>query len=106
VFVDDALCIGGSPETRWVHHLQERPEVSVGLPDDNHAVILEGAVELITDPEASISIALTPAFRAKYPQYFPEDAPRAFTPYWCLHPRRVYAWSLSEFPARATRFEF
>ncbi|MEJ7719481.1 MAG: pyridoxamine 5'-phosphate oxidase family protein [Ilumatobacteraceae bacterium] len=39
VFVDATLAFGGSPETRWVRHLQRRPAASASLPDDDHAVI-------------------------------------------------------------------
>ena len=106
VYVDGALCFGGSPRTRWVRNLQERPEVSASLPDDDHAVILEGLAELITDPDLPVSIALAPANRAKYPQYFDGDAPSEFRPFWCVRPRRVFAWSLTDFPAAATRFDF
>jgi uncharacterized pyridoxamine 5'-phosphate oxidase family protein len=105
VFVDGALCFGGSPETRWVRNLEQRPELSISLPDDEHAVILEGSAELITDPDLPISRALAPANRAKYPQYFDTDTDRGFLPFWCLRPRRVFAWSLTEFPAAATRFD-
>lgn len=106
VFVEQALCFGGSPETRWVRHLEARREVSLVLPDDDQAVILEGDVELISDPDAPISVASAPANRAKYPQYFQDDAPSEFLPFWCLRPSRIYSWSLSSFPARATRFDF
>src|SRR5262245_48558694 len=81
VFVTDALCFGGSPETRWVRSLQQRPDVQMSLPDDDHAVILEGTVQLITDPDDPTSVALAPANRAKYPQYFPDDAPSPFLPF-------------------------
>ena len=106
VFVDDALCFGGSPATRWVQHLQDRPAVSASLPDDDHAVILEGHAEVIEDPTDPLAIAMAPANRAKYPQYFRSDEPTPFHPFWCLRPARVYAWSLTGFPARATRFDF
>ena len=106
VWVDGALCFGGSPATSWVRHLQTQPRVSMSLPDDDHAVILEGAVELISDPELPVSRALGPANRAKYPQYFEEGGPDEFLPFWCLRPTRVFAWSLTGFPARATRFDF
>ncbi len=106
VFVEQALCFGGSPETRWVRHLEARPGVSVMLPDDEHAVILEGTVEQIDDPDDPIAIALAPANRAKYPQYFTDDSPDEFLAFWCLRPSRVYTWSLTGFPARATRFDF
>lgn len=106
VWVDDSLCFGGSSDAGWVRNLRERPEVSVSLPDDDHAVILDGTVALIDDPTLPVSVALGPANRAKYPQYFEDGAPDDFLPFWCLRPRRVYAWSLTGFPNRATRFDF
>ena len=106
VFVEGALCFGGSPETRWVRNVLERRAVSISLPDDDHAVILSGTAELIEDPDAEISVALTPANRAKYPEYYTEGILSEFLPFFCLRPERVYAWSLTGFPARATRFDF
>src|SRR5688572_7568609 len=40
VWVDGALCFGGSPETRWVRNLEANARVSVNLPSDDLAVIL------------------------------------------------------------------
>jgi hypothetical protein len=106
VFVDATLAFGGSPDTRWVRHLQRRPDATVSLPDDDHAVILEGTVELVTNPDLAISSAVTAANVAKYPQYYGGDNASGFQPFWALRPRRVYAWSLTGFPKRATRFDF
>ncbi len=105
VFVDTTLAFGGSPETRWVQHLQVRPAVSVSLPDDDHAVVLEGDVELVTDPSLAVSRAVGVANVEKYPQYF-GDGDADFHPFWMLRPHRVFAWTLTAFPARATRFVF
>jgi general stress protein 26 len=104
VFVDATLAFGGSPATRWVRHLQQRPAVSVSLPDDDHAVVLEGDVELVTDESLPIAELVRSANASKYPQYHTEGA--AFLPFWALRPRRVYAWTLTGFPNRATRFDF
>jgi uncharacterized pyridoxamine 5'-phosphate oxidase family protein len=106
VFVDATLAFGGSPGTRWVHHLQARPDVSASLPDDDHAIILEGTAELVTDPDLAIASAVGSANIEKYPQYYGTDAAPGFRPFWALRPRRVYAWSLTTFPNRATRFDF
>ncbi len=106
VFVDDTLAFGGSPETRWVRHLQQRPDVSVCLPDDDLALILEGTVRLVTDPDLPLAAAVQAANVAKYPQYFATGDERPFHPFWALRPRRVYTWSLTGFPARATRYDF
>ena len=105
VFVDQTLAFGGSPETRWVRHLQQRSDVSVSLPDDDHAIILEGRVELVTDADAPVVRSVQAAQVAKYPQYFGGGEAPEFQPFWALRPARVYAWSLSDFPSRATRFD-
>ena len=80
--------------------------LTVAVPGDpGREILLEGPAELVTDATLPVSIALGPANRAKYPQYYSGDDAPPFRPFWCLRPRRVYAWSLSEFPARATRFD-
>jgi hypothetical protein len=106
VFVDATLAFGGSPGTRWVCHLQARPGVSASLPDDDHAIILEGRAELVTDPDLAIVSAVGSANIEKYPQYYGTDTSPEFRPFWTLRPGRVYAWSLTAFPNRATRFDF
>ena len=45
VWVDGALCFGGSPETRWVRNLQHDPRLSVHLPHDDEVIILEGTAD-------------------------------------------------------------
>jgi hypothetical protein len=103
VWVDGALCFGGSPTTRWVRNLQNDGRVSVHLPHDDDVVILEGAAELVTDPDHPLVDPTSEARRAKYPQYYSDpDAP--FRPFWMLRPAVVYAWTLSGFPKNVTRW--
>jgi hypothetical protein len=105
VWVDGALCFGGSHEARWARNLAARPEVAVHLAGDDDIVILEGTAERVTEPEHPLSAASMGASRAKYPQYgSSEDDP--FLPFWAFRPAAVYAWSLSSFPKRATRWAF
>lgn len=106
VLVAGVVCFGGSPETRWVRFLQQRPAVSLTLPDDDYAVIIEGTGVQIVDAEDPLTVAMGPVNRAKYPQYFTSDEPEPFHPFWTVRANRVFAWSLSEFPAKATRFDF
>ena len=80
VFVDATLAFGGSPQTRWVRNLEQRPEVSVSLPDDDHAVVLEGQAVWVTEPDLPIAAAVRAAERAKYPQYFADDGPTSSPP--------------------------
>jgi hypothetical protein len=106
VWVEGALCFGGSPETRWARNLQERPLLTVHLGSGEEVVILEGTAEHVTDPEHPLAVASTAASRAKYPQYFSGDKPLTFSPFWALHPAVAFAWSLESFPRRATRWTF
>ena len=106
VWVDGALCFGGSPDTRWVRNLQANPAISVHLPSGDDVVVLDGTVEYVTDPAHPLAAASTAASRAKYPQYFSGDDPPPFRPFWCVRPDVAYAWTLEGFPQRATRWTF
>jgi len=105
VWVDGALCFGGSPETRWVRNLMANPSISVNLSSEAEAVILEGTVEFITDPSHPLAAPSLTASKEKYPQYFSSPAP-AFRPFWALRPTTAYAWTLENFPRGATRWRF
>jgi hypothetical protein len=95
VWVDETLYFGGGPDTRWSRNLAANPEVSVHLEDGNEAVILEGTVDRITDPDDPIVARLDEAYGAKY------DMPHG-VPVWVLRPRVVFAWA--SFPKDATRW--
>ena len=107
VWVDGALCFGGSPETRWVRNLERNPAISVSLPSDEDAIILEGTAEQITDASHPLAALTIAASRQKYPQYYTEgqDGPPP-VPFWAFRPSRAYAWTLTGFPNKATRFTF
>ena len=104
VWVDDALCFGGSPETRWVRNLMANPSLSAHLSSDAEAIILDGTAELVTDPSHPLATLSMAASKEKYPQYFPADAP--FRPFWALRPTTAFAWPLAGFPRGATRWQF
>ena len=106
VWVDGALVFGGSPDTRWVRNLQQNPALSVHLPSGGDAVILEGTVEWVTDPDHPVSLPAREEQHAKYPQYYPGDELQPHQPFWMLRPRRAYAWTLEGFPKGATRWTF
>ena len=105
VWVDGALCFGGSPDARWARNLQTSPAISVHLPSDAEAIIIEGSVEQVSDPSHPLAEASTAATRQKYPQYFSGEA-MPFQPFWVLRPSTAYAWRLDGFPQRATRWTF
>ena len=106
VWVDGALCFGGSHETRWVRNLQANPAVTVNLASEAEAIILEGATELITDPEHPLARPSTEASVKKYPQYYTDGKVPPFQPFWAFRPKRAFAWTLEGFPRSATRWRF
>jgi len=108
VWVEGALCFGGSDGARWVRNLAANPAVSVHLPSEAEAIILEGEAERISEPAHPLAEASAAATREKYPHYFQGDNPMlsGFHPFWALRPRRAYAWRLEGFPQRATRWTF
>lgn len=105
VWVDGALCFGGSPKTRWVRNLQANSAMSVHLSSEAEAIILEGDAELVTDASHPLAAPSMAASRLKYPQYYSGDQP-AFRPFWTLRPRTALAWTLEGFPRGATRWRF
>jgi hypothetical protein len=105
VWVDGALCFGGSPETRWVRNLMANPSISVNLSSEAEAIILEGTAELVTNPAHPLVAPSMTATRAKYPQYY-SGGEASFRPFWALRPTTAYAWTLEGFPRGATRWRF
>jgi nitroimidazol reductase NimA-like FMN-containing flavoprotein (pyridoxamine 5'-phosphate oxidase superfamily) len=104
VWVDGALCFGGSPETRWVRNLMANPSISVHVSSEAEAIILEGTAEYVTDPSHPLAARSTAASKEKYPQYFSGNQP--FRPFWALRPTTAFAWTLEGFPRGATRWRF
>ncbi|MEA2516507.1 MAG: hypothetical protein QOG16_345 [Actinomycetota bacterium] len=97
VFVDEALCFGGGPKTRWSQNLVANPHVSLHLESGTEAVIAEGAVDRITDPTDPFLTKVDDAYELKYKM-------RHGPPVWVLRPDVVLAWT--EFPKTMTRFRF
>ena len=105
VWVDGALCFGGSPETRWVRNLMANPAISVNLSSEAEAIILEGTAQYVTHSSHPLAAVSTAATKAKYPQYFSGDE-SPFRPFWALRPTTAFAWTLEGFPRGATCWRF
>src|SRR5262249_36959769 len=105
VWVDGALCFGGSPETRWVRNLIANPSLSVHLSSEAEAIILDGTAIFITDQSHPLAAPSAAASREKYPQYFSGDG-APFRPFWAFRPTTAFAWTLAGFPRGATRWRF
>ena len=105
VWVDGALCLGGSPETRWVRNLMANRSISAHLSGEVEAIIIEGTAEYVTEPSHPLAAPCAAASKAKYPQYYSgNEIP--FRPFWALRPTTAFAWTLEGFPRGATRWRF
>jgi hypothetical protein len=96
VWVEGALCFGGSPAAHWIRNLMADPAISVHLNSEAEAIILEGRAELVTDASHPLAAPSMAASRAKYPQYYSGESP--------FRPSTAYAWTLANFPHGATRW--
>lgn len=104
VWVQGALCFGGADETQWNRNLHANPAMAVHLGSETEVVILEGAAQRVTDAKDSIVAPMLAASKEKYPEYYGGGGPPPFRPFWILRPRVVFAWTLSQFPASASRW--
>jgi Pyridoxamine 5'-phosphate oxidase len=97
VFVDDTICFGGGPLTRWSRNLTANPKVSLHLEDGTSPVIAEGRVDRLTDPDDARLKSIDDAYEVKYKM-------RHGPPIWLLKPEVVLTWT--QFPKDMTRFRF
>ncbi|HLV37672.1 MAG TPA: pyridoxamine 5'-phosphate oxidase family protein [Spirillospora sp.] len=96
VWLENTLYFGGSPDTRWSRNLEHSPQVAVHLDDSDKAVILEGTVTRLTDPNSEQMRHIDDAYEIKYDM-------RHGPPIWQLHLRKVLAWMTMD---TATRWVF
>lgn len=97
VFVDGFQFFSGGMHTRWARNLSANPHVALHLESGDEVVIIEGRVELVSDPESPHAKPVDAAYVAKY------QMPHGL-PIWKLHPRVAFAWS--KFPDDTTRWVF
>ncbi len=111
VWLDDGLWFEGGRGTRRARNLAADPRAVASVHvDDGTALIVEGAVEDRTDPDAALAGRVLEGF-AKYrtTRWAYEADPANWRSergggLWCLRPSVVLAWS--RFPDDATRFVF
>ena len=102
LWVEERLYFGSEPRARKARNLAENPNVAVHLESGDEVVILEGAAEVVTDPDPALAERVAAASVAKY-GVGSSDIEGSFA----VRPRVVLAWrSGSSFPATATRWRF
>ncbi|MGH2418465.1 MAG: pyridoxamine 5'-phosphate oxidase family protein [Candidatus Limnocylindria bacterium] len=104
VYVDGALWVGGSPETRWVREVMANPHVSVHLDGLDDIIILEGEAEVLTSVHADLAERLAAASNAKFPEYGMTPAVYRRRGGIAIRPRKVITWT--DITRNPTRFRF
>jgi len=104
IWLDGALYFGMGSSTRTARNLAASSAVAVHLESGDEVVILEGEVDMVHNPDPSLSTALDDAFAAKYdwrPSSEMCDGVVGEGSY-VLRPLVAFAWS--QFPADVTRW--
>lgn len=103
VWHEGALYFSTDPGARKARNIERQPEIVVHLESGDDSVILEGAVEVITDRELLVQVGK--AYALKYPPFDPigDGTPGLW---YRLRPRTALAWMERDFPNTATRWDF
>jgi general stress protein 26 len=102
-WLDGALYFGTARATRKARNLAHNPAISVHLESGDDVVILEGIAAEVDLNDKPIFQKLDAACRAKYKMplmVMPESV------VYRVQPRVVLAWTESDFPNNATRWQF
>ena len=102
-WIDGSLYFGTARSTRKARNLAHNPAISIHLESGDDVVILEGTAVEVDLTDKPIRKKLDAASRAKYKMplmVIPESV------FYCVRPRFVLAWTESDFPNNATRWQF
>jgi hypothetical protein len=102
-WIDGSLYFGTARATRKARNLAHNPAISIHLESGDDVVILEGTAVEVDLTDKPILKKLDAASRAKYKMplmVIPESV------FYCVRPRFVLAWTESDFPNNATRWQF
>ena len=100
LWVDRAFYFGAGPRTRKACNLAENPNVAVHLESGDDVVILEGAAEVVTDPDPGLGERLFLSSSTKN-----GTGSRDVAGSYVVRPRVVFAWSAGS-PRTFTRWMF
>lgn len=102
LWIDGAFVFGTSRSSRKAMNLARSPQVVVHLESGDEVVILEGAVARISD--TGRLHALDRPYSEKYD--FESDLAAEGSVTYELRPTHALAWTESDYPRTATRFDF
>jgi pyridoxine/pyridoxamine 5'-phosphate oxidase len=102
-WIGGGFYFGTARSTRKARNLAHNPAASIHLESGDDVVILEGSAEEVDLTDKPTLKKLDAASRAKYKMplmVIPESV------FYCVRPRVVLAWTESDFPNNATRWQF
>lgn len=102
LWLDGALYFSTDPTSLKGRNIAARPEIVMHLESGDDTVILEGAVEKVTD--AAALATFVDVYEAKYG--FRVDTSNANFGVYSLRPRVALTWQERAFPDSATRWRF
>jgi hypothetical protein len=103
VWLAGAFFFSTDPESRKGRNLAANPEIVVHLESGDDVVILEGSVQIESDP--AVLKAADASYHQKYAFRLVTDFEHPGLVYR-LRPRSAYAWLESSYPDKATRWTF
>lgn len=101
VWLDEAFYFASGRQSRKARNLAENPSIVVHLESGDDVVILEGVVEVITDPD--LLARIVKVYAAKYNM---GEGEIGGSPVFTVRPQRAFAWLERDFPGSATRWQF
>jgi len=104
VYLDGALYVGGSPETRWIRDLAGNANVAVHLASVDDVVIVEGEAQRLETMDRDLAERLAAASNAKFPEYRQTAKVYMARGAIAIRPRKVVTWS--DITRNPTRFRF
>lgn len=104
VYVDGAIYVGGSPETRWVRKAATNPHVSIHLDGVDDVIIAEGEAEVMNGMGDEPAERLAQASNAKFPEYRMTAAVYRSRGAIAIRLRKIISWT--DITRNPTRFRF
>jgi nitroimidazol reductase NimA-like FMN-containing flavoprotein (pyridoxamine 5'-phosphate oxidase superfamily) len=104
LYLEGAIYVGGSPETKWVSEVGLNPHVSIHLDGVDDVVIVDGEAETVRHMDDDLAGRLAAASNAKFPEYGMTAAFYKSNGAIVVRLRKVVAWT--DFTRNPTRFRF
>lgn len=102
-WVDGALYFGTGTTSVKARNIKANPAVVIHLESGDDTVILEGSLELLTNPDVSLTKKIGDAYEGKY-NWRPSDFDNGG--WHKLNHQVAFAWHENDFPSTATRWVF